>query len=251
MKSDRCKHGVLRPHECKACADEPNKDEIAAWARSEGLGTGSVADAPYAYLVVQASGFIVGGWKDRETAEKIAEQQLARDSERVVEVWTRPPRRELSEEDAMVERAWQRFCAHVALTDDEILAMWVGGPVTRPVAGRSKVLRFARDIARAVLSKAGHAGRRELSEEEIAACLPGAEPFYGLVGSDEILKFARAVLRAAGQTRRQELSEEVEAVIACLEDDAAMLRDQIADSEVAANMEKAAKLLRAAGGERG
>jgi Arc/MetJ family transcription regulator len=50
---------------------------------------------------------------------------------------------------------------------------------------------------------------------------------------------------------RRELSEEVEAVIACLEDDAAMLRDQIADSEVAANMEKAAKLLRAAGGERG
>lgn len=39
VKSERCKHGVLRPHECKACADEPSKDEIAAWARSDGLHT--------------------------------------------------------------------------------------------------------------------------------------------------------------------------------------------------------------------
>lgn len=36
-------------------------------------------DRPYAYLVVQEQGYIVGAWKDRETAEKIASQQLARD----------------------------------------------------------------------------------------------------------------------------------------------------------------------------
>ena len=34
VKSDRCKHGVLRPHECKACADEPSKEEIAAFAEA-------------------------------------------------------------------------------------------------------------------------------------------------------------------------------------------------------------------------
>ncbi|MBK8019800.1 MAG: tRNA(His) guanylyltransferase Thg1 family protein [Betaproteobacteria bacterium] len=41
----------------------------------------------------------------------------------------------------------------------------------------------------------------------------------------------------------------LDSVIACLEDDAAFLRNQIADSEIATNMEKAAKLLRAPRGE--
>ena len=50
-----------------------------------------------------------------------------------------------------------------------------------------------------VLNTAQVPRRRELSDEEIAACLPGAEPFFALVGSEEILKFAHAVLlRAAG-----------------------------------------------------
>lgn len=43
---------------------------------------------------------------------------------------------------------------------------------------------------------------------------------------------------------RRELSDEVEAVIACLEDDAAWLREQMADNEIATNMDEAAKLLR-------
>lgn len=31
----RCTHGIRRPHECKACADEPSKEEIAAFAAAE------------------------------------------------------------------------------------------------------------------------------------------------------------------------------------------------------------------------
>ena len=61
---------------------------------------------PYAYLVVQQQGYIVGAWKDRATAEKIAAQQLARDRERVVEVYDRPPRRELSEKAAQEFAEW-------------------------------------------------------------------------------------------------------------------------------------------------
>ncbi len=114
------------------------------------------ADAePFAYLVVQASGYIVGGWKDRETAEKIAAQQLARDKESVVEVYLHPPRREsavLSDEDTMVERAWKRFQAHVVLTDEQILALWSGSD-SRPVLGKNKVLEFARAVLRATGGK--------------------------------------------------------------------------------------------------
>lgn len=39
---------------------------------------------PDGYAVVQASGYFVGIWKDRETAEGIAAKQPARDGERVV-----------------------------------------------------------------------------------------------------------------------------------------------------------------------
>jgi len=43
--ADRCKHGVRFPHECKACADEPSADEIAAWMRAEGLAVDDEPDA--------------------------------------------------------------------------------------------------------------------------------------------------------------------------------------------------------------
>ena len=29
--ASRCTHGILWPHECKACADAPTDAEIAAW----------------------------------------------------------------------------------------------------------------------------------------------------------------------------------------------------------------------------
>lgn len=90
-----------------------------------------------------------------------------------------PPRRELSEEvEAVIacledDAAWLRE----QMTDNEIATN---------MDEAAKLLRTMQP-------------RRELSDEEIAACLPGAEPFFALVGSEEILKFARAVLlRAAG-----------------------------------------------------
>lgn len=74
-------------------------------------------DRPYAYLVVQQQGHIVGAWKDRETAEKIAAQQLARDHEQVVEVYDRP-----AAAIAPVPRAW--INATGALMSDEIFVAY-------------------------------------------------------------------------------------------------------------------------------
>lgn len=32
---ERCRRGIRRPHECKECADEPSKEDIAAFAEAE------------------------------------------------------------------------------------------------------------------------------------------------------------------------------------------------------------------------
>ena len=57
-----------------------------AGAREELRAMQPGAAPPDAYLVVQISGYIVGGWQERAVAEHVAAIAPARDNERVVPV---------------------------------------------------------------------------------------------------------------------------------------------------------------------
>lgn len=95
-----------------------------------------------------------------------------------------PESAELSDEDAAIVKAWDRFTAELEnpspLTDEEILEMWspsLDGSVRRPILGKNKIIAFARAVLAAAKAEAPKA--IELSDEELygaigrAWCHPG------------------------------------------------------------------------------
>lgn len=145
------------------------------------------AGEPYAYLVEQEQGYIVGAWKDRETAEKIAAQQLARDKERVVEVYDRPaPARELS--------------------DDELLKLWTASLVAAdkamPSAGASAHIVSA---LRAVLRAAGSSDEDRKDAERFRWMDEHVHSADTVSNPDNLVEiwYGPAELRASGRTLRE------------------------------------------------
>jgi hypothetical protein len=101
---------------------------------------------PFAYLVVQASGYIVGGWKDRDAAESIAAQQLARDKESVVDVYLHPPRRESADILAMLVVSLRRLCD---AADDVGVTHFDTDSLSREVIEMQDATKCARTVLRA------------------------------------------------------------------------------------------------------
>lgn len=97
------------------------------------------------------------------------------------------------------------------------------------------VMRRLADSLKKVILAARTSGGWQPDAELIAACEQGEEAL-------SLSGMSKAIDEAQADAEPQ--SEEVEAIIACLEDDAAQLREENSESEVAADMDKAAKMLR-------
>lgn len=72
----------------------------AAPPTTVGCTDASGGGVPDAWAVVQASGFIVGCWRDRATAEHVASLKPARDDEQVVPVRFMTPNADVVRLDA-------------------------------------------------------------------------------------------------------------------------------------------------------